>query len=216
MGRNLKKEKRKRPRAKLIVNFDKEARKEYLLGFSKRKKQRREKAIEDLKARVKAEKKQALEEQREAFMSSRKKASEEDDEEVEESNDDAEARNLVSEISEVSSKATTVTEEIKDEFSKQAFGNSTVKITTTTLGLSEDEESETEEMARQLRGWGKFNGKKNVKTQMGKAEKTLRRLQEQKKKGNKSKKKKGKGGETHSRKRKKAGARERRRRTGNK
>lgn len=31
-------------------------------------------------------------------MSSRKKASEEDDEEVEESNDDAEARNLVSEI----------------------------------------------------------------------------------------------------------------------
>eukprot|EP00511_Aplanochytrium_stocchinoi_P011900 CAMPEP_0204876734 /NCGR_PEP_ID=MMETSP1348-20121228/47801_1 /ASSEMBLY_ACC=CAM_ASM_000700 /TAXON_ID=215587 /ORGANISM="Aplanochytrium stocchinoi, Strain GSBS06" /LENGTH=152 /DNA_ID=CAMNT_0052033523 /DNA_START=52 /DNA_END=507 /DNA_ORIENTATION=+ len=152
MGRNNKKTKRA-PKRKLVINFDKEARKEYLLGFSKRKKQRRENALEQLKEQAKAERRKALQEQREAFHASRfsKRAEEEEDDENSDSEEEKEAENVVSELSQVSGKAKTVTEEINDEFSRKAFGNSTVKITTTTLGESDDEGSDAETSTS--KGW---------------------------------------------------------------
>jgi len=49
---------KKRPR-KVVVEFDEAARKEYVTGMAKRKQQRREKAIEDLKKQVQAERREA-------------------------------------------------------------------------------------------------------------------------------------------------------------
>jgi len=210
MGSN-KKNKKKRPASqKLVINFDWEARKEYLTGMSKRKKQRREKAIQDLKNRAKAERQQALKEQREAFQSmSRSKKEEESEEEVDsEEQEQKGSEEALVEMSESKAKSKTFTKEVKDEFSQNAFGNSSVKITTTTLESS-DEELEVEEHKN---SWGKFSGRKNVKTPLGKAGKTLQKLAAIKdKKNNKRKNKKGKGAGGSFRT-KKAGAKERRRR----
>ena len=48
MGRNTKKRKRPEKRAKLIVGWDEDERKDYLTGFRRRKTERRNRAIEEL------------------------------------------------------------------------------------------------------------------------------------------------------------------------
>lgn len=123
MGKNLKKVKRKQRDAKLIVRFDLEARKEYLTGFHKRKLERKQKAIDELKARAKEEQKQAKSEQRKAILQLEDPGSDEEG-----------AADTIAEMTGVDKgKAQVTVETIEDNFSKTAFGGGSVKVRTSPI-----------------------------------------------------------------------------------
>jgi ribosomal RNA-processing protein 17 len=133
--------KRKRPvknkfkrREKLIVTFDAAERKEYLTGFHKRKVQRRLDAIEQLKQQERQDRIRERAERRDA------------EQERIDSNRAARRSNVTSYNIPAPSMPSDKKEEYEDDFTKKAFGQDSVTVTTTFgLGNSSDEEEDQPE-----------------------------------------------------------------------
>lgn len=151
---------KKRKAKRLVVNFDKEARKEYLLGFSQRKQERRQRAIEQLKEQAKNERKQALREVYGETPQEPKKRSEE-------------AEEALKELSNTT-KVKTITEKISDNFTKGNFGVDEVIVTTTTL----DDDADDSDSKVEVKGFKRRE--KNIKIGMGRAGKMLNQMKRSK------------------------------------
>ncbi len=157
-------------REKLIVTFDEAERKEYLTGFHKRKVQRRLNAIEQLKRQEREDRIRERAERREA------------EQERIEANQAARRSNITMYNIPAPSMPSDKKEEYEDDFTKKAFGQDSVTVTTTFgLGNSSDEEehdpdkfltpsemkkkekhdAEERSKARKLKSVEKISGKNN-------------------------------------------------------
>lgn len=208
MGKREREAKQAKRRKKVVVGFDAEARREYLTGFSKRKKQRRDEFMDSLEKRVKKER---AETRRGKKVTIDVPCDGSSDDEAEA----AKAGRALEKLTGHAAQSETVTH-LDDSFSKQAFGNIAVTVTVTTTGVDEADKSQAQREKEERKGasWGSFSGEKNVKLEVGKAEKMLQRLKNQFKGGGKKGGHAKAGGKTRSKKRikKRTGAKERRRR----
>eukprot|EP00924_Labyrinthula_sp_SR-Ha-C_P011616 maker-scaffold_17-snap-gene-3.36-mRNA-1 protein AED:0.02 eAED:0.02 QI:90/1/1/1/1/1/3/160/173 len=152
--------KRNQRKTKLIITFDKNDRKEYLLGFHKRKKQRRQAALTQLKQQAKSDRKGELDSYYKNF-STITKPSQNGNEEI--------LKALPKRNGEELSVRTT-TEVTDNIFSKEQFGSSKVTITTSKLENISSEDEEESKPAKPAR-------QKRIKLAPGKAEKMLRKFQ---------------------------------------
>ena len=176
---------------KLVVTFDAAARRDYLVGFRKRRKERQEKALEDLRRKAREDRIESRREMREAKKESMKRmrassqangSGDDDDDDVDDDADEIVASNDDKDKSAISAltggSATTTTIEVSnDAFTAQAFGSGAVEITTTVAGEeSDDEEAPGRGNAKFSGGWGSFRGEKNVKDQNSKAMRRLTKM----------------------------------------
>lgn len=147
---------------KVVVTFDKEARKEFLLGFRKRKLERREKVLNQLREQAKNERKAALKDMYSHNDVKKTPPKPSKDEEI---------RDTVKELGKSSSVKQTV-ESYNDTFSAKRFGTTQVVVTTVKVD-SDDEHEPADNSCLHLR-------QKGLRLAPGKAEKMLNKLKQSK------------------------------------
>lgn len=125
---------RRRPKEKLVISFDEAARTEYLTGFRKRKQERRKHAKRAREVLTANERKRERDERRQSL---RELIDERIDDELANEQKIARkrARNGTATVSTTTSTSTT-TREIRNEFVERAFGEDSVALVTTTVGLA--------------------------------------------------------------------------------
>jgi hypothetical protein len=126
-------------REKLAVTFDIDARREYLLGFSKRKRERQLEALRQIEQRAREEKKDAREEFRKRLKAQQLLDQQQQQPDIATSYDDVATKNVQQIIKNGGNTppATTTTTTYRDEFTQHAFGEATVVVTTSTELLHE-------------------------------------------------------------------------------
>ena len=174
MGRNMKKRKRQPKRAKLVVGWDEDERKEYLTGFRKRKAERRNRAIEEMVEKERQERLGKRQDRREAEQD-KKNARERVIEQVESVFDNVSRRvpkddrvmkgeggAAVKKTQKMQKKraAPVLAREAityEDDFSRQNFGADNVTVTTT-FGFNDDDSNESSDSDSDCGGGGGGSG----------------------------------------------------------
>mmetsp|Transcript_10921 Transcript_10921/g.20216 ORF Transcript_10921/g.20216 Transcript_10921/m.20216 type:complete len:235 (-) Transcript_10921:150-854(-) len=190
MGKKRHSESRYPRNRRLVVEFDEADRREYVLGMSKRRQERRALGIELLKQQVQREKLENQQERRqilkekheerrakgiahrrllEEMVSSDEESGEEDNAKKEESA----AQDTVTALTGQGSKVERT--EVNDDFSKQMFGSSVVTVTTTKLDPV-DSDDEDEDDKKKTKASIPILGEKNHSFESSRAQKELERL----------------------------------------
>lgn len=148
---------------KTIATFDVQDRQNYLTGFSKRKKERKEEAFSSLQKKAKENKKATRAELRAAL-------NDESSEVVDPSSAHAQLANNLFKATD--DRKTVVTVE-NDDFTQSKFGADSV-VTVTTVAL--DDQDEAEEAEKTTVKWGTFSGRKGMKIEESEAERQYHEL----------------------------------------